>query len=224
MPKAADSLAEQIARELAGRIIRNELKPRERIREQHVSQELDVSRGAVREALLILQQRHLITIQANCGAQVSELTAEHVRGLYSLIFELYALLANAVTEHWQTEADLEPLRAIHQAMLAAAEENNVAVFVREGINLCYVAFAFGKNPYLQTTLDNLLPAVSRCHQLILEARRSEMQFFLEIFTELLHAIVQRDRVRARALLQSYCQRNCQLVLEALVQQELGVCG
>ena len=52
--KALDSLAEQIAHYLAERIIRGELKERERIQEQKVTQALNVSRGSVREALLIL--------------------------------------------------------------------------------------------------------------------------------------------------------------------------
>ena len=66
--KAPDSLAEQIARYLAERIIRGELKERERIQEQKVTQALNVSRGSVREALLILERRHLITILPRRGA------------------------------------------------------------------------------------------------------------------------------------------------------------
>ena len=58
--KAPDSLAEQIAHHLAERIIRGDLKPGERIQEQKVTQALNVSRGSVREALLILERRHLV--------------------------------------------------------------------------------------------------------------------------------------------------------------------
>ena len=62
--KAPDSLAEQIAHYLAERIIRGELKERERIQEQKVTQALNVSRGSVREALLILERRHLIFLES----------------------------------------------------------------------------------------------------------------------------------------------------------------
>ena len=65
--KAPDSLAEQIAHYLAERIIRGELKERERIQEQKVTQALNVSRGSVREALLILERRHLIVILPRRG-------------------------------------------------------------------------------------------------------------------------------------------------------------
>ena len=82
--KAPDSLAEQIAHHLAERIIRGELKERERIQEQKVTQTLNVSRGSVREALLILERRHLVNILPR-AAQVSELSPQHVESLYALI-------------------------------------------------------------------------------------------------------------------------------------------
>ena len=117
--KAADSLAERIAGDLAGRIIRGQLKAGERIRELHVAQELNVSRGAVREALLILERQHLVDIQVNRGAQVSALSAEHVKGLFVLLLELYVILANASVT-WKGESDLESYRAIQRELAVAA--------------------------------------------------------------------------------------------------------
>jgi GntR family transcriptional regulator, rspAB operon transcriptional repressor len=98
--KAPDSLAEQIAHHLAERIIRGELKPGERIQEQKVTLALNVSRGSVREALLILERRHLIAILPRRGAHVTELTAHKVQSLCTLMSELYILLGNAVAQRW----------------------------------------------------------------------------------------------------------------------------
>ncbi len=101
--KAPDSLAEQIAHHLAERIIRGELKPGERIQEQKVTLALNVSRGSVREALLILERRHLIAILPRRGAHVTELTAHKVQSLCTLMSELYILLGNAVAQRWQVQ-------------------------------------------------------------------------------------------------------------------------
>ena len=119
--KALDSLAEQIAHYLAERIIRGELKERERIQEQKVTQALNVSRGSVREALLILERRHLIVILPRRGAQVSELTPHHVASLYALSIELYIMLARAVIERWKVETDLAPFIDIQQRLLASLD-------------------------------------------------------------------------------------------------------
>ena len=51
---APESLSEQIAKYLAASIISGKMKPGERIQEARVVNELSVSRGSVREALLIL--------------------------------------------------------------------------------------------------------------------------------------------------------------------------
>ena len=52
-------------------------KPRERIQELKVAGDLDVSRGSVREALLILERRHVIEIYPRKGAVVSDLSVQH---------------------------------------------------------------------------------------------------------------------------------------------------
>ncbi len=216
--KAPDSLAEQIARYLAERIIRGELKERERIQEQKVTQALNVSRGSVREALLILERRHLITILPRRGAQVSELTAHHVTSLYALSIELYAMLARAVIEHWQVETDLAPFIDIKNRLQDSLERSDIGAFVENSFDVMRAAFPFADNPYLQETLENLLPAISRTYHLALERRKGEMGQFMNTFASLLQAIIARDHARAREVLQAYGQHNCQLVLAALAER------
>ena len=216
--KAPDSLAEQIAHYLAERIIRGELKERERIQEQKVTQALNVSRGSVREALLILERRHLIVILPRRGAQVSELTPHHVTSLYALSIELYAMLARAVIERWKVEIDLAPFIDIQQRLLASLERGDIGAFVENSFDVMRAAFPFADNPYLQETLENLLPAISRTYHLALERRKGEMGQFMGTFASLLQAIIARDHVRAREVLLAYGEHNCQLVLATLAER------
>jgi DNA-binding GntR family transcriptional regulator len=58
----ADSLSEQIAKYISEQIISGELVEGERIQELRIAKELDVSRGSVREALLLLERTYLIEI------------------------------------------------------------------------------------------------------------------------------------------------------------------
>lgn len=213
--KASDSLAEQIARHLADRIVRGELRPGERIQEQKVTQALDVSRGSVREALLILERRHLVVILARRGAHVSELNAHHVRSLCTLMGELYILLGYAVAEHWRTEADLAPFLALQQRLRASAEANAIQAFVDDSFNVMRAAYPFANNPYLRETVENLQPAMNRNYYLALEQRKAVMADYLELFDGLLTAVRARDQASIRRQLQAYCELSCQLVLAAL---------
>ncbi|WP_122710672.1 GntR family transcriptional regulator [Pseudomonas viridiflava] len=213
--KAPDSLAEQIAHHLAERIIRGELKPGERIQEQKVTQALNVSRGSVREALLILERRHLVAILPRRGAQVTVLNAHNVTSLCTLMSELYILQANAVAEHWKTEADLAPFVAIQERLRASLESQDVKAFVEESFNVMRAAYPFVNNPYLEETIENLQPSMSRSYFLALEQRKAEMSDYLELFGQLLEAVVARDLAQIRVVLINYGQRSCQLVLAAL---------
>lgn len=216
--KAPDSLAEQIAHYLAERIIRGELKERERIQEQKVTQALNVSRGSVREALLILERRHLIVILPRRGAQVTELTPHKVQSLYGLVIELYILLARAVIERWQAESDLAPFVDIQQRLLDSLQRGDIGAFVENSFDVMRAAFPFADNPYLQETLENLLPAISRTYHLALERRKGEMGQFMNTFASLLQAIIARDHGRAREVLLAYGEHNCQLVLATLAER------
>jgi DNA-binding GntR family transcriptional regulator len=216
--KAPDSLAEQIAYHLAERIIRGELKERERIQEQKVTQALNVSRGSVREALLILERRHLIVIPPRRGAHVSELTPHNVKSLYGLVIELYILLARAVADGWRVEADLAPFRDIQQRLVASLQREDINAFVEDSFNIMRAGYPFSNNPYLHETVENLLPAISRTYHLALERRRGEMGQFLNTFGDLLQAIIARDHLRAREVLLSYGEQNCKLVLATLAER------
>ena len=216
--KAAESLSEQIAHHLAGRIIRGELKERERIQEQKITHSLDVSRGPVREALLILQRRHLIAIVPNRGAQVTELTVDNVQGLYALMIELYVMLACAVAERWRTLAELAPFRALQEKLAVSAARRDIHAFVEQSFAVIRAGFPFATNPYLQDTLENLLPAISRTYHLVLKRRESEMTQCLDFFTHLLEAVMARDLPRIRTALDAYGRHNCQLVVAALAER------
>ncbi|CAH0185378.1 MULTISPECIES: GntR family transcriptional regulator [Pseudomonas] len=215
--KAPDSLAEQIAHHLAERIIRGEMKPGERIQEQKVTLALNVSRGSVREALLILERRHLIAILPRRGAHVTELTEHNVRSLCTLMSELYILLGNAVAHGWRDSADMAPFLQIQQRLKEAFARQDIRMFVDESFSVMRAAYPFANNPYLQETVENLQPAMSRAYFLALEQRKAEMSEFLDLFQRLLVAVLARDLPQIRIVLTAYCQRSCDLVVAALTK-------
>ncbi|UZE02760.1 GntR family transcriptional regulator [Pseudomonas mediterranea] len=215
--KAPDSLAEQIAHHLAERIIRGEMKPGERIQEQKVTLALNVSRGSVREALLILERRHLIAILPRRGAHVTELTEHNVRSLCTLMSELYILLGNAVAHGWRDSADMAPFLQIQQRLKEAFARQDIRMFVDESFSVMRAAYPFANNPYLQETVENLQPAMSRAYFLALEQRKAEMSEFLDLFQGLLVAVLARDLPQIRIVLTAYCQRSCDLVVAALTK-------
>ncbi|MNN62985.1 FCD domain protein [compost metagenome] len=149
---------------------------------------------------------------------MSELTPQHVRSLYTLMMELYILLAYAVAERWRTEEELEPFRVIQLRLAAARQQEDIFAFVDASFAIMQAAYPFADNPYLQQTLENLRPAIARTYYIALERRRGQMGQFGEVFNELLGAVVVRDQAKIRDVLTGYCQQNCELVLAALAER------
>ena len=77
------------------------------------------------------------------------------------------------------------------------------------------AYPFANNPYLQETVENLQPAMSRANYLALEQRKASMSEYLALFEQLLAAVLARDLQEIRQVLTAYAQRSSDLVVSAL---------
>ena len=84
--------------------------------------------------------------------------------------QLYILLAESVARRWRSEAELAPFLAIQQRLLNNLAQSDIDGFVEASFDIMRAAFPFANNPYLQETVENLLPAVSRAYHLALAAQ------------------------------------------------------
>jgi DNA-binding GntR family transcriptional regulator len=78
------SLTTLVQRELERAILAGDIKPGERINEQHIAQRLQVSRGPVREALRGLERAGLVEAQVNRGVYVREVSVEQALEIYEM--------------------------------------------------------------------------------------------------------------------------------------------
>ncbi|MCP5161775.1 MAG: GntR family transcriptional regulator [Hahellaceae bacterium] len=214
--RAAESLAEQIAQHLGQRIICGQLKPEERIQELKIAGELDVSRGSVREALLILERRHLINIFPRKGAVVSELTAHHVSSLYDIYMSLLTMLAQKLADCLQPGdmalflAQVEKISKLTRTVDRPIEEVIDAAF--ELMSLCYPLV---DNPYLEETLENFRPALSRTYFIAMNRRRGERDHSLAFVSKLVEAVQGRDYEGIANVIHVYGSSQRDLVLKEL---------
>ena len=107
----ADSLSEQIAKYISEQIISGELVEGERIQELRIAKELDVSRGSVREALLLLERTYLIEIFPRRGAIVSEMSAQQVKALFDTNVMVLGHIVQRISETWRVN-EAEHIQAL----------------------------------------------------------------------------------------------------------------
>lgn len=126
VPRQNRSLRQQVAETLRSAIIHGELNPGDRLREEDLSEQLDMSRGPIREALRQLEQEGLVASFPYRGTVVAEVWGDEVLAVLVPIratLELYAL-THALKRF--EPADFDALGAIVGEMEAAAETGNLA--------------------------------------------------------------------------------------------------
>lgn len=198
--RPAASLTEQIAAHIADEIIRGRMAPQERIRELRVARELGVSRGSVREALLLLERRHLVDIVPRKGAMVAELSRRQHDDLYDLLQILYTGIAGRLAELWD-EDDLPTFTRHVDAIEAAADADDVDAFADGAEAFLFAALGMVRNQYLDTVVDTLLPVSRRALHRLRELDEDALENGATHWRELLEAIAAQEHAAVERVLQ-----------------------
>lgn len=101
-------------------IVEGHLRPGERLVEQRLAEELELSRTPIREALRMLASEGLVRFEPNRGASVRSLTVAEIADLYELRGRLEALAGELAAER-ATPDQVERLAAAEADFAAAAE-------------------------------------------------------------------------------------------------------
>ncbi|MEQ3694033.1 MAG: GntR family transcriptional regulator [Alcanivorax sp.] len=211
-----ESLAEKIAAHLAERIIRGEMVSNERIQEARVVEELQVSRGSVREALLLLESRRLVTIMPRRGAAVAEITEERVHALYDIYEALLTLLAVSVAEKW-TEENKAELLAVAMKLQEPDLQEDKYRFMLAGFDLMKAAATIIQNDYLADMLGDLQPAIQRTYALAIRYSESGLANSRAFFVSVVEAVLARNTEVLPALFKEFGSFQRQLVLDAMAE-------
>lgn len=214
--KAQESLSEQIAQHLARQIIHGDLLAGDRIQELRVAGELEVSRGSVREALLILERWHLIDILPRRGAVVKDMSEEHVRSLYEMVNLLFGFVAGKAMGQFK-EDELVPFIELIRVMQAQAAARQVDEFHESAFQFLSQATGFGGNSFVAEILDNMQPAIRRAFYLALHINREEMQESLAFFKALIESLLQQDAEASREVIGEFVERQRDLVLDSIMR-------
>jgi DNA-binding GntR family transcriptional regulator len=214
--RASESLSEQIAQHLAQQIVTGDLVEGERIQELRIAKELNVSRGSVREALLILARRRLIEIYPRRGAVVSEMSAQQVRGLYEVVSMLLQLIARKAAENWRQQ-DMESFVSQIQRLQSLVDENDIEAFYESTFEFFRMAYRFAANPYVEEVLEDLQPAIRRSYYLALHTDRRELEEAFSFLKGVVDSVLLRKGDQAASLVEDFCVHQRNLVLDSLMR-------
>jgi DNA-binding GntR family transcriptional regulator len=148
------TLREVVVDELRAMITRGDLKPGERLIEDHLAEQLGVSRNPVREAIRALESTGLVEVRPRKGAYVSSFDVADVRKLLEVRAMLEAFAAELAAARGDAEG-VERLTAVLGEGRKAAVANDL-VRAAECHRAFHVAIeGMADNPYLGSVIGPL---------------------------------------------------------------------
>ena len=212
------SLSENIAKHISEQIIRGELVEGERIQELRIASELDVSRGSVREALLLLERTQLIEIFPRRGAIVSEMSAMQVRALFDMTCLLLGQIVYRMSETWRPH-EAERVQLLLEQLDVETRQGHTEKFydlIFQGLVEQHEMVA---NPYLMRYYQELLPSLRRSYFLTLNISKRDLQESFELFKAVTEAVLARKSHQATLFMEDFCRHLRNLVLESLTRMK-----
>ncbi|WP_284076550.1 GntR family transcriptional regulator [Acinetobacter pittii] len=213
-----ESLSEQIVKYISEQIISGELVEGERIQELRIAKELDVSRGSVREALLLLERTHLIEIFPRRGAIVSEMSAQQVKALFDTNMMLLGHIVQRMSETWRAH-EAAQLQLLLEQLLEHVKAGDIEKFYDGVFQYLAEQQDMVGNPYLMKFYKELLPSLRRSYFLTLNTSKRELQEAFALFKLVTDAILIRKSQQAALFMEDFCRHLRNLVLESLTRMK-----
>lgn len=213
-----ESLSEQIVNYISEQIISGELVEGERIQELRIAKELDVSRGSVREALLLLERTHLIEIFPRRGAIVSEMSAQQVKALFDTNMMLLGHIVQRMSETWRAH-EADQLQLLLEQLLEHVKAGDIEKFYDGVFQYLAEQQDMVGNPYLMKFYKELLPSLRRSYFLTLNTSKRELQEAFALFKLVTDAILIRKSQQAALFMEDFCRHLRNLVLESLTRMK-----
>lgn len=131
------------------------LRPRQRIIEEDLARELDVSRGPVREALLRLERDGLVVTTSRRGTFIRDISLAEI----GVIFRMRAKLEGLCVRYMRENSAIDPTELLNRALKklnAAAAKNSDEQFFRADMELHRTIWQAANQPLLYRTLHLLM--------------------------------------------------------------------
>ncbi len=214
-------LADEVADAIRDAIFAGKIDLGQRLVEEELAAQLNVSRGPVREALVLLAQEGLIKVERHRGAAVAQLEPEGVHEIYSLRTALERLAVEWACRYG-TDDDLARVVAVLQQF-----DKLPRPLTRSAVSGLDVAFhdAIFQAAHHERLYRSWLALKSQIFLYLVhrEALRPDFaETWLQDHQDLLAVLRQRRRAPAVKLIEEHIKGTYRRVLEADSKSESGV--
>jgi DNA-binding GntR family transcriptional regulator len=201
----ARSVVEMLFDAMRKQIVDGGFAPGQRLIEADLTQQFQVSRGPLREAVRRLASEGLVEILHNRGARVKRLSHAEVLALYEVREVLEGLAARLAAER-ATAEERGAVQTLIEEMSLAADSRNFRAYVGMNSRLHAMLVDAARNPTLAEGIKRLQTPVLRIQFEALMTQEVILASHAE-HRDIAAAVVGRDGVGAEAAMRVHIQRS-----------------
>ncbi len=223
MPVNLDSykpLRELVLEAIREAIINGTLKPRERLMEIQLAEDLGVSRTPVREALRKLEIEGFIVMVPRKGAYVADLTFKDIADVFEIRSALEALAAALAAERITNE-ELEEMERLLVQKAEAITNEDIDKVVLVDTKFHEAIYKASRNERLTNIINNLREQIQRFRATSL-AYPGRMKASLDEHRSIVEALQARDVKLSRKLAGKHIENAESSMIESIKMEGLSV--
>lgn len=236
---ATEELVQHLVESISAKIFNGAYAPGQKLRQETLAEEYEVSRTPVREAFRQLETKGLIVQQPRYGATVVAPTIKDIGANYWLRGELEGMAAE-LAARWISDADLQQLQTVHaecaEAVAAlytevnaggAAAPRQAAAPMRHWVvkNQEFHALIFraAGNPSLERIIKDLHTDYTKniLNLTVLGMYEARMKKNIEHHAAVVEALTARDTAASRAAMRAHIHESGEFVVDWLQKSPEG---
>lgn len=199
-------------------ILKEDLKPGERLMEQQLAQKLGVSRTPIREAIRMLEQEGLAITTPRKGAEVARMTLKDMEDVLE-IREALEELAVKIASEKINEEQLVRLRKVAENFETLTKGGVVKKLAEADVNFHDVIYEAADNPKLVTLLNNLREQLYRYRVEYLKNPEVYPALISE-HEKILESLENHDSKRAMEIMHEHVTNQAVAVKEIIERQNV----
>jgi len=214
------TLVESIVEDLQGKIIREQLKPGQRMVESELCQKMGISRSPLREAFRILESQGFLVHEPRRGMHVSRVTFEELENIYVIRANLESLATYLAVRNGDPQV-LEELRKLHQEMVVAAGEEDPGAYHRLNLRFHQVLTEASLNQRLTDLIDTFVKQTNR-YRVVVFSTPGKLQASIQNHVDIIRSFEKGDAEEAERMRKKAILNNIEVLREQFVKEETPI--
>jgi DNA-binding GntR family transcriptional regulator len=198
-------MADQIADHIQSSIFEGKILPGERLKENDLAQQLNVSRTPTREAFRMLESQGLVEIAANRGVRVTKISKEDLADLFEMrqVIELHCLLKFLDTVQ---KSQIHDLKVLIQEMENAVAANDTRAYLQHSYDFHFYYIKKCQNKRFISAFSILRNNI-RCAQIFYVRKAKARKESVDEHRAILNAIEDTDPKRCELTLRTHIENS-----------------